>query len=95
MLLSSVLPDAANLGYQELRDVIVERVNGQPVGSLADLRQAFASPQGGFHVVEFVAGQGAARAVLDAEEAGRRGGPPARGLRGRAARLGPALNPPY
>jgi len=44
-------------------------VNGRPITSLADLREAFASPQGGFHVVEFVAGQGAARAVLDAAEA--------------------------
>jgi hypothetical protein len=49
--------------------VMVERVNGRAVGSLADLRQAFASPQRGFHVVDFVAGQGAARVVLDAGEA--------------------------
>jgi hypothetical protein len=69
VLLSSVLPDAANLGYQELRDVIVERVNGREVGGLADLRQAFASPPGAFHVVEFLAGQGAARLVLDVAEA--------------------------
>jgi hypothetical protein len=69
VLLSSVLPDAVNLGYQELRDLIVERVNGRTVGSLADLRQAFAAPQGGFHVVELAAGQGAARVVLDAAEA--------------------------
>jgi hypothetical protein len=69
VLLSSVLPDAANLGYQELRDLIVERVNGRAVARLADLRQAFAAPRGGFHVVEFVAGQGAARVVLDAAEA--------------------------
>ncbi len=69
VLLSSVLPDAANLGYQELRDLIVERVNGRAIFSLADLRQAFASPQRGFHVVEFLAGQGPARAVLDASEA--------------------------
>jgi len=69
VLLSSVLPDAANLGYQELRDLIVGRVNGRPISNLADLRQAFASPQGGFHVVEFAPGQGAARAVLDAGEA--------------------------
>jgi hypothetical protein len=69
VLLSSVLPDAANLGYQELRDLIVERVNGRPVGRLADLRQAFASPLGGFHVVELLAGQAAARVVLDATEA--------------------------
>ncbi|HXK11233.1 MAG TPA: hypothetical protein VMT70_16420 [Vicinamibacteria bacterium] len=69
VLLSSVLPDAANLGYQELRDLIVARVNGRPVSSLADLRAAFASPTGAFHVVEFTPGQGAARVVLDAGEA--------------------------
>jgi S1-C subfamily serine protease len=69
VILSSVLPDAANLGYQELRDVMVERVNGRAVGSLADLRQAVAAPRDGFHVVEFVAGQGAVRAVLDVGEA--------------------------
>jgi len=69
VLLSSVLPDAANLGYQELRDLIVERVNGRAIFRLAELREAFAFPEGGFHVVEFLAGQGTARAVLDTREA--------------------------
>jgi len=69
VLLSSVLPDTANLGYQELRDLIVERVNGRPVASLQDLRQAFATPISGFHVVEFLAGQSAVKIVLDASEA--------------------------
>ena len=69
VLLSSVLPDTANLGYQELRDVIVERVNGRPIANLQDLRQAFATPVNGFHVVDFLAGQGAVRIVLDASEA--------------------------
>jgi hypothetical protein len=69
VLLTSVLPDSANLGYQELRDVIVERVNGHEVGGLGDLRKAFASPQRGYQVVEFVPGQAAARLVLDAEAA--------------------------
>ena len=68
-LASSVLPDTANLGYQELRDLIVERVNGRPVASLQDLRQAFATPIRGFHVVEFLAGQSAVKIVLDASEA--------------------------
>ncbi len=68
VLLSSVLPDTANLGYQELRDLIVERVNGRPVASLGDLRQAFAAASG-FHVVEFLSGQGAVRIVIDAAEA--------------------------
>ena len=69
MLLSSVLPDAANVGYQELKDVIVERVNGHEVRTLADLRKAFASPEQGFQVVEFLPGQSAARVVIDAKEA--------------------------
>jgi PDZ domain len=69
VLLTSVLPDAANLGYQELRDLIVERVNGHEVGRLGDLRKAFASPQQGFQVVEFLPGQAAERLVLDAREA--------------------------
>jgi hypothetical protein len=69
VILSSVLPDAANLGYQELRDQMVDRVNGRPVTSLADVRAAFAAPGGRFHVVELAPGQAAARLVLDAEEA--------------------------
>jgi S1-C subfamily serine protease len=65
VLLSSVLPDSCNLGYQDLRDLIVTSVNGVRVGSLDDLRRAFATPPDGFHVVEFVPGQGPTRIVLD------------------------------
>ncbi len=68
VLLSSVLPDAANLGYQDLRDLIVVRVNGRAVGQVDDVRKAFREPQGGFHVIEFLPGQGPARIVLDAKE---------------------------
>jgi S1-C subfamily serine protease len=69
VLLSSVLPDTANLGYQELRDLIVASVNGREITSLADLRQAFAGTSAGFHVIELVPGQSAARIVIDAAEA--------------------------
>lgn len=69
VILTSVLPDAANLGYQDLRDLIVTKVNGEAIGSLADLRRALASPKGGYHVVEFLPGQGRGRLVLDVAEA--------------------------
>jgi hypothetical protein len=69
VLLSSVLPDVANLGYQELRDQIVERVNGRPVPNLAALREAFGSASSGFHVIELLPGQAASRIVIDAAEA--------------------------
>ena len=69
VLLSSVLPDPCNLGYQDLRDLIVTAVNGVPHRQPRRPERAFAEPQGPFHVVEFPAGQGSARIVLDVEEA--------------------------
>ncbi len=68
VLLSSVLPDAVNLGYQDLRDLIVDRVNGRIVGKVDDVRRAFRQPRGGFHVIEFLPGQGPARIVLEAAQ---------------------------
>jgi hypothetical protein len=69
VLLSSVLPDSVNLGYQELRDQIVERVNGRSVPNLQALREAFASVTTGYHVIEFLSGQAASRIVIDAADA--------------------------
>ena len=87
VVLSSVLPDAANLGYEGVRNLIVERVNGRPIGSMDDLREAFARPEGRFHVVEFLPGLAPERLVLDVEEAeGAARAHPGR-LRRRPARL--------
>jgi hypothetical protein len=69
VLLSTVLPDPANLGYQDLHDLLVATVNGRRIGSLDDLRQALANPPGPFHVIELVPGQGPRRIVLDVAEA--------------------------
>jgi hypothetical protein len=69
VLLSSVLPDAANLGYEGVGNLIVERVNGRRIGSMTDLREAFAHPDGDFHIVEFLPGLSPERLVLDVEEA--------------------------
>jgi S1-C subfamily serine protease len=69
VVLASVLPDAANLGYQDLRDLIVQKVNGRPIGSLEQLRQALASPPGPYHVIELLPGQAARRLVVGVEEA--------------------------
>jgi hypothetical protein len=68
VLLSSVLPDPSNLGYQDLRDLLVTRVNGVDIGRIEDVRRAFETPAGAFHVVEFVPGQGPTRIVLDVAE---------------------------
>ncbi len=69
VVLASVLPDAANLGYQDLRDLMVQKVNGRPIGSLEQLRRALASPPGPYHVIELLPGQAARRLVVGVEEA--------------------------
>ncbi len=69
VLLSSVLPDAANLGYQDLHDLIVDKVNGRHVGSLDDLRKAFSDDPSGYDVIDLLPGQGTLRVVLSSEEA--------------------------
>jgi hypothetical protein len=66
VILAQVLPDLYNLGYQDLRHLVVERVNGQPVHALAELHRALQTPQEGFHVFEFMPGEGLQRLVLDA-----------------------------
>ncbi|MBI5772163.1 MAG: hypothetical protein HZA89_00285 [Verrucomicrobia bacterium] len=66
VILSSILPDSFNLGYQDYRYLVVDRVNGQKISRLADLRAALAKPADGFHTVEFVRSDGLRRMVLDA-----------------------------
>lgn len=68
VVLTVVLPDPANLGYQDLHDLIVDSVNGVPLRNLADLRQALGKPVGQNHIIEFLPGQGARRIVLDVAE---------------------------
>ena len=67
VLLSQVLPDPYNLGYQEDRFLVVNKVNGAKISKLADLEAALKKPQNGFHVVEFMEGDRVTKLVLDAE----------------------------
>ena len=97
VIISRVLPDASNLGYQNLDSAIVTRANGRPVLSLADFREAVRHPEGGFHVIELLPGMGRSKLVFDATqiaEANRRIGErydvPAPPQIGREARDGEA-----
>ena len=72
VLLSQVLPDAYNMGYQEQRYLVLDKVNGQPVGRLTQLRDALKKPVNGYHILEFVQSDSLRRIVLaagDAEQA--------------------------
>lgn len=68
VILSQVLPDPINIGYQEVRNVVLETVNGKTVRSLKDLQEAMKSPQDGVHVIEFFKGENLRRLLLDATE---------------------------
>jgi hypothetical protein len=71
VLLSHVLPDAYNIGYQDQKYVVLDKVNGQRVSRLSELRDALQRPQGGFHVIEFARGDSLRRMVLAAGDAER------------------------
>ena len=68
VVLSQLLPDVINIGYQDARNLVVERVNGQKISHLRDLQQALKKPENGFHLFEFLKGDTLQRLVLDARE---------------------------
>jgi hypothetical protein len=68
LVISRVLPDSVNLGYQDLGSTIVSRVNGRDVHTLDALREALRKPQRGFHVIDLLPGGGRQRLVFSADE---------------------------
>ncbi len=66
VVLAGVLPDGYNLGYRSLSFLVVDTVNGRPVGDMKDLAQAFLHPQEGYHVLRFHQGDPIDEVVLDA-----------------------------
>lgn len=68
VLMSQVLPDPYNIGYQEQKCLVVDRVNGKPISRLSELRQALDNPVNGFHVIELVQSDSLRRIVLAAGE---------------------------
>jgi len=71
VLLSHVLPDAYNIGYQDLKYLVLHKVNGQQVSRLPELRDALQRPLNGYHILEFVRGDSLRRMVLAAGQAER------------------------
>ena len=68
VLLSQVLPDPYNIGYQDQRYLVVDKVNGQQVSRLQELRRALEKPVSGFHIIEFAQSDSLRRIVLSAGE---------------------------
>ena len=69
MVLSLVLPDSYNIGYQErnTQNLVLDRANGRQISKLDDLIGALENPQDGFHVFQFNKGSSVQKIILDAE----------------------------
>jgi hypothetical protein len=70
IILSRVLPDTVNKGYQFQKDLIIEKINGVPARDLKDMKRIIESSGNRFIVFEFV---GQTTIVLDREQAVRNG----------------------
>ena len=66
VLMSQVLPDPYNIGYQDQRWLVVDKVNGQRISRLSDLREALSKPLKGFHIIDLVQSDSLRRIVLAA-----------------------------
>jgi hypothetical protein len=67
VVLSQVLPDPYNIGYQEYRSLVVDKLNGRSIKSLADIKTALGEAKDGIHTLEFFKGDSLQRMILDAE----------------------------
>ena len=66
VVLSKVLPDDYNLGYERLSLQIVDTVNGHTIDNLYSLQSALKNPIDGFHRIQFLREENFRHIVLDA-----------------------------
>ena len=66
VVLSKVLPDDYNLGYERLSLQIVDTVNGHTIENLYSLQNALKNPIDGFHRIQFLREENLRHIVLDA-----------------------------
>jgi hypothetical protein len=68
VVLSQVLPYPSNIGYESLRNMVVDEVNGLKIRQISDIMTALKTPIDGFDVFKFEPGESVQTAVLDASE---------------------------
>ncbi len=66
VVLSQVLPDPYNTGYQEQRYLVVDKVNGTLISRVQQIQEALKHPVNGFHIIEYMRGDSLQRMVLRA-----------------------------
>jgi hypothetical protein len=68
VLLSTVLPDDYNRGYEDIHYIIVDQINEQTIHNLEDVKAALAQPEAGFHRIQFMPDEATHQIVLDSTE---------------------------
>ncbi|HEV3272422.1 MAG TPA: hypothetical protein VGZ93_09600 [Candidatus Methylacidiphilales bacterium] len=68
VILSQVLPYPSNIGYESMRNAVVDEINGMKIKRISDIPTALKTPVGGFDVFKFESGDSISEAVLDASE---------------------------
>ena len=69
VILGSVLVHDINIAYHEMGNVIVRRINGKEISNMKDVIEAFRTPSGGYHFIEFNQGVDKPRIIIDADRA--------------------------
>jgi len=64
VLVTQVIPDEINIGYQKLSNAIVLRINGQEIRRLKDVGKAFLNPETEFHRIDFLPGSDRLSVIL-------------------------------
>jgi len=52
VILTKVLADEINLGYHDIDNIIIERINGKKISSIRDVIDAFENNKGLYHIIE-------------------------------------------
>ena len=66
VILSRVLPDDYNRGYEELRFQLLDTINGQTIHDLESVERALQQPIDGFHRLHFMHDENVRHLILDA-----------------------------
>jgi hypothetical protein len=66
VVLAQVLPHPSNIGYERLRNLVLDEVNGVKIRQISDIPNALKSPLDGFDVFKFEPGESVREVVLDA-----------------------------
>ena len=64
VLVTQVIPDEINIGYQNLSNAVVLKINGKSINNLIDVSEAFLKQKNEFHKIDFLPGSERMSAVL-------------------------------